>query len=390
MADIACIPRPTVEELRDCIVTDYQKRVLGGRVVPDGDFMHIAAYIWAGAAWQVYGDMALRIRNSIDIEFMCCDDLIAYAKRVGYPLRPARAARGYITITGNNNAVIPGTISFVSSALTGSQTFTLDNLVTNPVTLSATGSATLFVTADQPGTAGNLLPNSTVSLVSAIAAIDATATITGYGVTGGAAEETCEELRVRLMERRQRACVAGNLAWYSDTIRSFPGVSRVCFTGCKCSNCCQMPVTGYVWMHGVYPETNGEPPPSILTDIENYIWGIPMGAGYGLAPVGDYGQLFTPKSCSTNVVIRNLETRNPVINDAIVAAYKDFFATRTCVGETICQSELVNILLSTLPTSCFATVELSGDCVTVKNHGRDFQFACGRYPVLGSISYRSR
>lgn len=387
MAVNDCINRPTVEEIRDGINAEFSANLLGGKPVLPNSTPDIVANIIAGVHFEVWGDLA-KAYSQFFIPSMCCDTLYTFAASIGInPKAPAKAA-GFVKIKGIAGAAIPAALEVVSPA---SQEYQLAADYPNPSVFGADGYAVVYVRAILAGAAGNLVAPAALVTSAAYPNTDSPVELMADGITGGAEEETCDELRARLLAQRRKACVAGNLAFYEQAIRSYPGVTRVCFSGCACQQCCDSAlITAYPFMDNVYPATRGVPPKAVADAIARYVFGHPMGAGKGLAPIGAYGQMLCAQPCPVDVHVRGVKPITPRSRELIAAAITEYFASRSCVGETLCVSDLQATIAAALPSHCFASIELVGDCVETVDFGRSVKIGCGQFPVLQSVVMNSR
>lgn len=387
MAVNDCLPRPSITELRDQILSEYRARVLAGRPVPDGDLSEILAFIYAGAAWQVHGDIR-RLYGQLFLESMCPENVIVLGDSMGLGRKPATLAHGWLELTGTPEAAIPSDIEFTRE---GGLEYVLDPDAHQPIEIDANGVAVVFVRATTTGPAGNVDPGGEIAISSAADGIDATATVSGNGIVGGANQETAEELRQRLIRRRRTAVSVGNLAWYRTIILSYPGVTRVCFSGCDCIECCVGPfVTAYPFLDAVYPSNYGVAPQGTLNDIQTFVWGNPMGRGLGKAPAGAIGQCLCAAPAQVRVTVRGTTSINPAKTELVRAGLVEFFRARGCVGETICGSELSQAINAAVPGLCFGWVEMTGDDVTPLDGNTRFKIACSKFPVLQHLSFSVR
>ena len=124
----------------------------------------------------------------------------------------AAAASGDVVFTGTDGVDIPaGTLL----QRTDQVTYTTDALVT-----IAAGTATVAVTAENAGAAGNADAAEILNLVSPIAGVGSQATV-DTGLAGGADSETDDSLRARLLDRVQRPPHGGSetdyLKWALET-----------------------------------------------------------------------------------------------------------------------------------------------------------------------------
>jgi hypothetical protein len=146
--DITCVlPRPDIAELHEMVSTELSKRMLGGAPVLPLSSEDILAFIMAGTVNLMHGMVTQSLKEQ-DPQFMCCDNLVRYAARRGIDLLGDTRAKGYVAITGEPDAPIPGVLRFVGPS---SREYKLDLGVTfNPVHLTSTGGAVLRVVSIRP------------------------------------------------------------------------------------------------------------------------------------------------------------------------------------------------------------------------------------------------
>lgn len=382
-----CIDRRPVEDIVNGIKQEMSLRLLGGRDVKDNTSLDILAAIVGGVAFETSGDIAA-LRDQLFIDTMCCDSLDRYAATFKIYRTPAVKARGCVQMTGNAGAVIDPDQEFSS----GTADYEIDPEVSgNPSVIGADGTATVWIRAKTPGAVANIViyeGDDPVELDTSIASpgLDQTATVLSCGVVGGADEEACDHFRERLKERRATAISAGNRAWYQATIREFPCVERVCFSGCKCNDCeCGPVVTAYpIFAKDVYPPY-GIPPAAVADDIRQYVFGENNGAGDGKAPWGAIGQILCADVELLTVNIYTVENVNPSRFANVEAAVQEFFETIACVGETFCISSLSQAVMAAEPSLCVRGIQVCGDNVTQVG-GDLVKIGCGRLPVVSLVS----
>lgn len=377
-----CINRKPVEQIVGQIEANFTK-YLGRPVKPRSSLEMIAAIVGA-IAFEVTGDIQ-RLRDQLFIDTMCCDSLERYAAGLKIYKRPASRSRGFVRLSGIAGTQIPADIEFVSD---GGFEYRLDDTATNPSVVDGDGTATLLIQAVLPGIGGNILTDGdsvgTGNMTISVSGLDQRVVFPD-GMGGGAETETCEELRERLKSRQQNALIAGNKAFYDAAIREFPGVERVCFSGCSCDNCsCSPVITAYPFFgKDVYPP-HGVPPDIVLNDILKYVFGERNGHGEGLAPAGAIGQVLPACPCPISVKIYTSNAVNPQSLALIKAAVDEFFDTITCVGETFCIANVMQTVVAADPSVCVRAIHICGECV--EEEGGEVTIGCGKFPVVEGVS----
>ncbi len=138
------------------------------------------------------------------------DSLDRHAAIWGVTRIPAASATGAATAAGAAGTVIPS--GTVASDAFGNTYFT-----TAGATVGGGGSATLAVRASLAGVAGNLATGTVLTLLSPVAGLNPQSiTITAPGLTGGAAAESNDALRARLLARIRQRGRGGNVADYEE------------------------------------------------------------------------------------------------------------------------------------------------------------------------------
>lgn len=131
---------------------------------------------------------------------------------------PAMAAGGPVTFTGRNGAVIPADTLWQSK-------YGVEYATTAEVTIAA-GTAVATVQAVATGASGNLAAGEVLSLVSPVAGVNSTLTLTGDGLTGGANIEGDDGLQAHYFRRVRQPVQGGNKSDYETWALDFPGVTR--------------------------------------------------------------------------------------------------------------------------------------------------------------------
>lgn len=210
--------RPALSDLVTRIRADFRARLeIEGSLVRRA-MADVLASVWSGAVHMLHGHLEWASRQlfatTADDEF-----LVSKASMYGISKTPATFAAGDMTATGTDTTVIPaGTVWVRDDGATYTQD--ADATITG-------GTATVSVTADTAGVAGNTDAGDTLALESPITGVDSDATIGAGGIDGGNDEETTEELRARLLLRLREPPQGGNAQDYEAWALAVAGVTRV-------------------------------------------------------------------------------------------------------------------------------------------------------------------
>lgn len=377
-----CLPdRPDVGELRDRIATEMTARLFDGAPIIPGSNEDVVAFLMAGVAYQMHGVVNSAFRET-DPRCMCCDRLVEWAARRGINVRPARAAVGFVKLTGDAGAAIPdplgmtaGTVDYQTDALFQGQ----------PVALDEHGEAVVRVVAQDVGPDGNRKAGETLILTGAPAGIDSDATVLASGIVGGTDDEDCEALRARVIRRLKSGAVAPNAEWIMEQIRTWPGITRVCVSSCPC---CSSP-SFYAFMDGTYgdveTEPYGVPPAEVLREIEDAIFGNPQGAGLGIAPIGARGRMPCARPQLVDITIHGLQPRHQQIVEAVRLALAEVFKTGICPGGSMCLRLLDDAVMSVTGVKCFSRVEVHATG-HAQIDGDSMFMDCDYFPVMGNVA----
>lgn len=198
---------PTHAEIRDGMLRArlyaYQRRGLVADVLEGSEAWYVADRLARRVTIAIAnGKIARSAMSPLDATG---EDLVTLADVFGVRPRPASKATGFVTIR------CTGTISIPSGfQCTGPGGRKYKTTSTNPSI--ATG-ATIQVEAVTAGTASNLAAGSQVTWDSAsIGQLDPKATVAAGGIDGGAAEDTEEVLRSRLLDRLSFPATGNNWA----------------------------------------------------------------------------------------------------------------------------------------------------------------------------------
>ena len=376
-------PRPSIQQLQGDLKTEISTRILGGAPVLPMSNEDILAFIMAGTVNLMHGYVNQAIKEA-DPKDMCCDNLVAYAARKGIYLSNATRARGAVVITGDPGAVIPGDIRFIGEA---AREYKLDpTTITNPIVLDSAGRAALRVAAAVGGPSYNAGAGAVLTLASTLPGIDGTATVTDGGIKGGAAAETCEVLRSRVLALEGAGAVSTNLDWYQGQALRWPGVTRVCVD--QCEGCCDTGrIDMYAFFDGAYLP-DGVPPPDVLDEMTEWMFGQNPGRGEGRAPVGAVGSFKTPLPTYLDIVVRCWRGCEPGMDVTIKEALAAYAIQEYCVGSSICRKNLESVISQTMgSTGCYASVDFTFDESIAREDSAFSYLDCQHYLSIRDVTF---
>ena len=373
-----CLPdRPDVKELRDRIANEMSARLFNGAPVIRGSNEDVVAGMLAGLMFEAHGWVQAAMHET-DPACMCCDSLHEFARRRGiYPL-PARPAKGYVKITGVAGTTVPTPISFADAS---GRTYIIDpTWPVNPIVLDASGEAIIRVIADYPGPDYNLEAGVTIYITSPPPGVDTDATVVGDGLVGGADEESCNELRERVLERLKTGAVSANVEWIMAKMRDFPGVTRVCSSTCDCA----IP-SFYVFMDGVY-EPYGIPPVEILDEISDMVFGYPPGVGYGSAPVGARGIVKQAIAEPITINVRGMAPNTSVVRGEVASLLSEVLSQHTCPGGCMCLRWFDDAIAGLPSVDCYSRIEIIPGAHS-RIDGDNLCLDCDYFPVVDGVNF---
>ncbi len=209
--------RPTLATLRDRIVADINARLPGADARLAFSNLGVLAHVEAGAIHGVYGNLDY-LSKQLMIDTAEDEYIERYAAIWGLTRIAAVAANGSLTVTGTNGVTVP----------TGTLFQRVDG-VQYQTTVDATisgGMTTVNIVATAASASSNTLSGVTLTLISPIAGINSSATVTSGGLVSGADIETDASLRTRLLERIQTPPHGGAKADYIRWAKEVAGVTR--------------------------------------------------------------------------------------------------------------------------------------------------------------------
>lgn len=372
-------PRPAIADLHSATKTEISTRMLGGAPVLPMSNEDVLAFVMAGVTNMMHGFVAQGLKES-DPKDMCCDNLVAYAARHGIFMQAASRARGVLVVTGTPGATIPGNIRFVGE---GAQEYKLDpSYITNPTVLDGSGSAALFVAASGGGERYNVPGATQLTVSSTIPDINILATVSTAGLIGGTDDETCDELRARVLAAEERGTLSTNVSWFVTETMTFPGVTRACSD--ECEGCCEQGLLLYPFFDGAYED--GVPPQSVVDSMNLWMFGPARTHGEGLAPIGVLGEYRVAVPTVLNVELACVDGCAPNVAETAAVALQTIINDETCVGSRVCLEHLAAAITNAIgKDACISSPVFTFDGTLLHRDDAFAYLACGHYLKLGTV-----
>lgn len=209
--------RPTLSEITDRIVADFQTRIIGGTSLLRRATLKIMARVLAGAVHLLYGYLDFQT-DQLFISSADSEGLNRIADEYGIIRIAAAKATGEGQATGTNGITIAEDTELRASS---GQKYDTDADVT-----IAAGIATLVFTAQIAGIDGNDDPAISLTFTSPIIGVNATVTVGVDGITDGLDEEIDDSLHRRLLIRKQHPPYGGAESDYLNWTLEVLGVTR--------------------------------------------------------------------------------------------------------------------------------------------------------------------
>ncbi len=209
--------RPTLPQLIERGAADIGTRLPSTDARLRRSVLGALARMHAGAVHGLYGYLDWLSRQILP-DTADGEILARWANVWGVTRKAAAQAKGSVTLTGTNGAIVPAATVLQRS---DGVEFTTDAEVT-----IAAGTAIAAVTASEGGTAGNTAAGSALTFVSPIAGVNSSATVTAAGLTQGTDTESDDDLRERLLTRIQLPPQGGTAADYVAWAKEVAGVTR--------------------------------------------------------------------------------------------------------------------------------------------------------------------
>lgn len=356
--------RRTLTSLRAEVRADYQAGLPGADALLQQSNLRVMGDVKAGLAHGLYGYLGW-LAEQVLPDRAEWTWLERWAALFGLERRAANAAEGVATFSGQVGALVPAGLPLQTSG--GARFETLAG-----GTIAAGGNANVAIRAVTAGAGGNQTVGVTLSLVEAVAGVNATALIAA-NVTGGVDEESDESLRARLLFRMALPPQGGAEHDYEHWAREVPGVTRV-------------------WVKRKEMGAGTVTVRFMMDELRASEQGIPQGAGApaysgDLALVADHFAGPRPVTADVFVVapipvpldltITGLSPDTPAIRAAIEAEVKDMLFRDAVPGGIIRRSRLGEAVSIATGEVHHSLTLPAGDVV----HG------VGEIAVMGAVTY---
>lgn len=210
--------RPPLPTLVDRAMSAIDTRLDGADSRLRRSNLNVLAFVNAGGCHGLHGHLGW-VADQVLPDRAEKENLERHAKIWVPPGRlPAAAATGSATASGTTGTIVLEGTVFVRSD--GQRYAT-----TAEATLVA-GAATLSLEAEEAGQAGNAAAGIKLNAVSPLPGLNATITVVGDGLTGGADIEEDDNLLARILDRIQEPPMGGSKADYERWAKEVPGVTR--------------------------------------------------------------------------------------------------------------------------------------------------------------------
>lgn len=210
--------RSSLQEITDRITSDFEGSIDGASSLLRRSVLKIMARVFAGAVHLLYGYLDYQARQTF-VTTADLENLALLASEYGLVRRAPIAARGAGTASGTAGTVIPAASELVSE----------DGFIyrtDKEYTIGSGGYVEIAFVAALTGVDSNDDAGITLTFSPAIVGVNSTVTVGSLGVYGGLDEETDDELRERVLFRKQYpphgGCASDYVRWASEV----PGVTR--------------------------------------------------------------------------------------------------------------------------------------------------------------------
>lgn len=211
--------RPSLQELRDRIVSDLETRLEVAGAGLRNSFTKMLGYVLAGAAHLMHGHLEY-ISRQIFATTADGENLDRIGNQYGIERIAATYAEGSVTFTGDDGTEIP-----TDTELTSSDGVLFRTTEAGTVGEVSSGLVEVPVVASSAGENGNVEVGAMLTLSSPIAGVESEAEVTEE-ITGGGDQEEDEDYRERILERLQEPPLGGALQDYVAWAKEIPGVTR--------------------------------------------------------------------------------------------------------------------------------------------------------------------
>jgi len=210
--------RPTLTELVARISGDVEMRLSDVGSLLRRSVLKVHARVFAGAIHLTYGFLTY-MRDQLFVSTADSEYLDIHGNEYGITRQAPTAASGQAIATGTVGTVIPE----------GSEVASSDGVsyaTTQDHTIGLLGTVTITIEATETGADGNEDAGASLSFVSPIDGVDSAAIVASDGLTGGSDEETDNNYRSRILNRKRRVPHGGCEHDLESWMKEIAGVTR--------------------------------------------------------------------------------------------------------------------------------------------------------------------
>lgn len=357
--------RPTLSQLRREAVTDFEGAETEADARLTKNNISVLTSVQGGLVHGLYGYLSWMVGQFLPdkAESYFLERWAAIWKVFR---KPSTKAQGFVSFTGTPEAAVPAGLVLQTADRIELET-------TEGGFLDGDGSLTLTASATQEGAAGNLAAGVTLSLVEAVAGVNAQALVAAGGLAGGADEEHDDDLRARFLLRVGEPPQGGALHDYRLWALEVPGVTRAWAVAGEIG---LGTVTVRFMMDDVRAEENGLPQGSGAPNYDGDLAAVHTHIEEVRPATADVF-VAAPVGVPLNLTIQGLSPDTPGVRAAIKAEIMDLLYRDGQPGGTIRLSRL-------------------GEAISIaagEGHHKitapldDVEHAIGEIPVLGDINY---
>jgi uncharacterized phage protein gp47/JayE len=361
--------RPTLTQLQETAIEDITTSGVPGLTgLLRTAVLRVLAWAMAGLAYSVYGyaDWIARM----GVPFTAEDEfLYAWAALIGVYPKPATAASGAATFTGNAGRRIPANTVLSREDGTPYHTTATGQIATTQVTVP--------IVADVAGAFTNAADGDTISIATPIIGVNSAGVMSG-DCTGGADAETQDALRTRMLLQYRNPPQGGDADDYVLWALQVPGVTRA-----FCAPLAMGPGTVTVYpmfdgqgdgfpngQDGVSP-LEPRPAKSIASGDQQLV----ADHIYGLQPVTAMVYVVAPAPQVIDVTLEALVPNTDDVHAAIIAAISDMFFVEGAPGATLYPSQFYEAILAIPGIDHF----IMSDPIT------EIKLTAGHLPIMGAL-----
>ncbi len=355
--------RPTLIELIDRVTDDVSSRMTGDTgAVLRHSALGIIARAQAGAAHLLHGHLDW-IANQVIIDTAEAEWLERWASIWKVTRKPAAFAGGSVTFTGTDGKQIPAGSVVVRSDGVEFTTDADGTISGGTVAVAITASV-----ADTDEISGNTSAATVLTLQTPIVGVNSSVTVGAGGIVNGAAQESDDDLRARLLFRIQNPPRGGHLNDYIAWALEVAGVTRAW-------SYAHYTAVGKVGVTFVLDnEVDIIPDQAKLDEVEAWIDTKRPATVKGLV-------VFAPTETSIDMTI-TLTPNTAAVQAAVEAEISDFFSRWDEPGAAILMSQL-NEAISLATGETDHTI----DSTTPAAASNKITLAANALPKLGTITW---